>query len=381
MFEANASSTRSVRVAVCIVGQLMRLETESKRRFLVNELARDSGLQISLLGVLQGGASQFANKSSGTVPCWMDEQSARAAFHTAFGQDAILNIDPSRNFTERIQQLWTSSEVTNRILTKNRWANIDIHQLFNINDCATLVLDRELAMGGKFDVVVQIRDNSMIMSGRTLGEQIRRAASSKSILVQRCSRSRGFNDDEFYIMPRDAIESGMINPLKEFVRGAPYLSGADKPEMMLKQVWQHHGLRFEEPLQDLLPVVVDVRCIKSSTTELPPVMEFVSKRNGCRPGQLLAQSGDWKFNEDPTRKQLQVHVITWKRPRSLKTLLEQLTNQTCILQCYPFPVPVFIHVDGGADERVHRVARDFTGLTGTCISTFGQRKLDCGICG
>ena len=363
VFEANASSTScTVTVAVCIVGHLMRLEADSKRRFLVNELARDGGLQISLLGVLQGGASQFANKSSGTVPCWMDEQSARAAFHAAFGPNAVLNSAPSRNFTERMQQLWTSSEVTNRTL-KNQWAErlarSGIQHLFNINDCAKLVLDRELRLARKFDVVVQIRDNSMIMSGRTLGKQIRRAASSKSILVQRCSGSSGCNDDEFYIIPRDAVESGMIHPLKEFVRGAPYLSGADKPETVLKQVWQHHGLRFGEPLQDHLPLVVDVRCIKSSTQQLPPVMEFVSKWDGRRPGQLLAQSGDLKFNEDPTRKQLQVHVITWKRPRSLKTLLEQLTNQTCILQCYPFPVPVFIHVDGGADERVHRVARDF----------------------
>jgi len=72
-------------------------------------------------------------------------------------------------------------------------------------------------------------------------------------------------------------------------------------------------------------------------------------------------------NTDLRVEEIQVHVIGWKRPRPTKSLLEQLEKSD--YAGWNTLVPLYIHLDGGADEEVITISEEFHW-------THGEKQLD-----
>lgn len=65
--------------------------------------------------------------------------------------------------------------------------------------------------------------------------------------------------------------------------------------------------------------------------------------------------------------EIQIHVIAWRRFQSFKNLLSQL--ESSYYDGWEIPIPLYIHLDGGASREVTRLAQDF-------VWTHGGKNID-----
>mmetsp|Transcript_33884 Transcript_33884/g.71254 ORF Transcript_33884/g.71254 Transcript_33884/m.71254 type:complete len:421 (+) Transcript_33884:34-1296(+) len=72
-------------------------------------------------------------------------------------------------------------------------------------------------------------------------------------------------------------------------------------------------------------------------------------------------------NTDLRVEEIQVHVIGWRRPGQTKALLEQLEKSNYV--GWNTSVPLYIHLDGGADKEVITISEEFHW-------THGEKQLD-----
>ena len=316
---------RPLRVAVCIVGQLQRLETASKQRALVEELAADTtsgGFEVSYFGVLQAGAPVFANTAAASnVHCWKDDAAARMAFHQTFGSDASLSIPGVRDFRKEVNALEGRAALKKyRALLQRKadnkaaragttgasWrsrAELHLNQLTNVADCARMVIQAEKAESGgerkPFDVVVKIRDGGAVVAGggEALRHQLRLALRKNAVLTKRCNRWGGVND-KFAIIPRGMLVGAMQKPLFDFKHGSSFLAGILNPEMLLRESWHAHGVESITMTARALPIV-DSRCVTLGSANTPPRTALVPVWKDCRVETAMHDWGDWRNGQTP----------------------------------------------------------------------------------
>lgn len=81
------------------------------------------------------------------------------------------------------------------------------------------------------------------------------------------------------------------------------------------------------------------------------------KLNKLFPGPQLFNNSDWGCQGDRVLDEIQIHIISWKRPDELEQLLQSL--QTANYNGYNQEIPLFIHIDGGSSPKVNKLAKKF----------------------
>jgi len=242
-------------LAVCIVGQMSRMEVETKLGNLFNINAK--GMGISVFAVLEVHGSYFQTWNRTDDPACFREMSPdefenKLAPHL---RNAVY-LDHAPEAFHSAQ--WPAYEHS---------LELDMSQFHHVASCATLIQEYEKQQHGVFSHVMRIRDNAVVT--RPFPVQ-----SVTTVLFKDCA-SWGGLQDKVMLAPRDWGLEVLVAPYEFFrkidnneVWPLPNINLADEfamarnctnSEQILKTALVIKGVPFELVGPDQLPVV-DARC-------------------------------------------------------------------------------------------------------------------------
>jgi len=326
-----------LRAAVCVVGQVGRLEVKSKMANLLQPNRHIAAMDFFL--VLRPGIPRYTNLAPPT-PCTVAphsiEEAARqmsahgAAVHTvARLGDQFPQVDPS---------IWPGYQASKTLSTEQRMGN-HLDQMRNWRECADAIERAEQEQGARYHVVLRLRDNALVLHPFDLERLLRNItgagdedgqqrsawspekASSSPVIVKSCSAWSGY-PDKAMVIPRKYMHSALRGPAKHFQSAADL--GEERMKVFNFETYLKHVLdhRHRTPVvmqQDpaLLPIT-DGRC------ESGVDFCYVNARKDCRPFEVTgvdAQECKMKYisNNVPLKKAPPSHQEQPQDARSRNT--------------------------------------------------------------
>ena len=204
-----ADDARLLRVAVCVVGQLARTETESKLRNLV--VANLGKVEMHVFLLLQTGEPRFTNRPH---PACHSAPATLQAAAEAFA--AHVNVTAVVQDTEEYEVMASKWPYPERGLKRVRRLQNHILQYISLRSCARQVSKREVEIGKHFDAVLRLRDNSLLLLPFSIHDSLQRLRERVSgdsgtravneggampagmkdlpVLVKACASWGGYND-------------------------------------------------------------------------------------------------------------------------------------------------------------------------------------------
>jgi len=280
------------RVAVCIAGQLSRLEISSKVKNILMPLSKKKHLAHVFLALETGEAvyTNDATKLAGNEDLYehLTQDSVKAQLQP-FYQAGMFR--PHTNYAPNISR-WA------RYLTEkdsNRTERLNNHMSVqsNLRSCVDLIEEQESRLGIQYDVVLKLRDNTLApQSPAALLHYIGNSSAQDRVLVKDCNGNCGVSD-KVMLLPRKhlsvalggvfavfmGVEEGDLDMITTFAQDTKIVN----PEQLLKKVLLFHNVSVMEVSSTVLPFV-DARCFSTAATrhtEWCPVAEW----KDCRPAQ------------------------------------------------------------------------------------------------
>ncbi|CAK0884417.1 unnamed protein product [Prorocentrum cordatum] len=203
-----SASNSSLGAALCIVGQLSRLEIESKSRNIIEPLSKFTKVDV-FLSLEIGGDGHFFNAATSDVEVTcrgseLDADGVRAAFAPYFRDGVFenhsgVNVNLKR-WPHLYKDLHSMSEDSRRSTISNNFG-----QMRHLNDCADLIKKSEESSGGKlYDIVVKVRDDTIAL--RPVVPQ--KLLSIREVTLKHCSWWGGVND-KVMALPREYLEKSL----------------------------------------------------------------------------------------------------------------------------------------------------------------------------
>eukprot|EP00747_Dinoflagellata_sp_TGD_P148682 gnl/TRDRNA2_/TRDRNA2_176941_c0_seq45.p1 gnl/TRDRNA2_/TRDRNA2_176941_c0~~gnl/TRDRNA2_/TRDRNA2_176941_c0_seq45.p1 ORF type:complete len:415 (+),score=31.28 gnl/TRDRNA2_/TRDRNA2_176941_c0_seq45:84-1328(+) len=310
--------TNVTRLAVCVTGQLSRLETESKlKNFLMQE--SQTVADVDLFVVMEVNSSIFVNKNDDpteNVKAHRGDKLAAASCHRDFRN--------ANQVEERFAPFYRSGLYLGHVDWKNvNWDNwgpylsghnekrhawnkearmqSHLNQWFKWSECSDLIQKAEqedVSRGGKpYDLVVRIRDNGIVVmpwsvTNPSSGFWTLNSTTLSSVMVKDCTNHEGFHD-KFMVAPRHLAMSALTSPFTNAMSinsGEPaavedfrgVIRGVKSPEQYLKWSWSRKGSKVRCRWSNDLPVV-DGRCLGQNTGPSTRSFCLVPFYKDCRP--------------------------------------------------------------------------------------------------
>lgn len=295
-----------LRVAVCVVGQLGRVETATKLENLVRA-NQANGVAVEVYMVLQPGAVRFTNRAA-DAECTAAPASLSAA-ELVFNGTTPTYVSPYRFVQYGINSDAWGYPGSRRDRT-DRLTN-QINQLLGWAQCAKAVAKQELKEGRQYDAVLRMRDNSLVLKPFDLRTQLARTAEAASkesggekprlltrqelwqlpVVVKRCAGWGGYNDKTM-LVPRAHLNSAMRGPADEFFLVERNTRREVKnPEEYLKHVMDKRGVPVRREQYPSHFPLVDGRCEDGRR------FCVVANRKDCRPTGLKGLvECEWAYN-------------------------------------------------------------------------------------
>jgi len=209
LISRTSHSNPSLGVALCIVGQISRLEIESKILNIIEPLSKLTKVDV-FLSLELGGDGHFFNAATSDVEVThcpgsdLDVDGVKAAFAPYFRDGAFEN---HSNVTVNLKRwpnlykdLHNMSEDTRRSTIANNFG-----QMKHLNDCAELTKKSEEASGGKlYDIIVKVRDDTIAL--RPVVPQ--KLLSIREVTLKHCCWWGGVND-KVMALPREYLEKSL----------------------------------------------------------------------------------------------------------------------------------------------------------------------------
>jgi hypothetical protein len=203
------------RIAICIVGQLSRLELDSK---IHNVLHPTAGLKPAALRVflaLEVGPVLYSNLDFGAIlaqqhgSCHkqLSRSELKAKLHPWFGAADL------RNHTTRGINMAKWPRYRRDRPSRERETRMQHHlsQFAHMRTCAQLIQAHEVAEGFHFDMVLKMRDNTLAISPIALSAaHVPGRARSKA-----CIEWGGYND-KVMLIPRRFMDGALRAPSEDF---------------------------------------------------------------------------------------------------------------------------------------------------------------------
>eukprot|EP00747_Dinoflagellata_sp_TGD_P148681 gnl/TRDRNA2_/TRDRNA2_176941_c0_seq44.p1 gnl/TRDRNA2_/TRDRNA2_176941_c0~~gnl/TRDRNA2_/TRDRNA2_176941_c0_seq44.p1 ORF type:complete len:398 (+),score=31.64 gnl/TRDRNA2_/TRDRNA2_176941_c0_seq44:84-1277(+) len=296
--------TNVTRLAVCVTGQLSRLETESKlKNFLMQE--SQTVADVDLFVVMEVHSDLFANKKSdpairpaGQAACHRDfrkPSQVQKRFEPFYRSGLYMtHVDWKVNWENWGVYLTDKSKIHNRSLRMQSHLN----QWFKWSQCSDLIQKAEqedVSRGGKpYDFVIRIRDNGIVVMPWSItapGSRFSKVR-SPSVLVKSCAQ--GGVHDKFMVAPRNHAIAALMSPFTYAMKvnsGDPaaveYFRGVRRPEAFLRYSWlgANVPVRKADTRGINLPVV-DGRCLAKDSGSSTRSFCIVTGYKDCHPDKF-----------------------------------------------------------------------------------------------
>jgi len=206
----------SLGAAVCILGQLSRLEIESKMQNIIQPLSNHTKVDV-FLSLETGDHGFFFNPVTADVAgtqCRgsdLDVDGVKEAFAPYFRDGVFephVDVNFSQNVTlERWPLLYKSKhpgENASHYAKRRAIISNDFNQMRHLKDCAELIHRSEESAGGKYDVVVKVRDNTIALRP-VVPEKL---VSIREVTLKHCDSWDGVND-KVMALPRKFLEKSL----------------------------------------------------------------------------------------------------------------------------------------------------------------------------
>eukprot|EP00747_Dinoflagellata_sp_TGD_P148675 gnl/TRDRNA2_/TRDRNA2_176941_c0_seq39.p1 gnl/TRDRNA2_/TRDRNA2_176941_c0~~gnl/TRDRNA2_/TRDRNA2_176941_c0_seq39.p1 ORF type:complete len:411 (+),score=20.68 gnl/TRDRNA2_/TRDRNA2_176941_c0_seq39:91-1323(+) len=304
--------TNVTRLAVCVTGQLSRLETESKlKNFLMQE--SQTVADVDLFVVMEVNSSIFVNIKSDPAHDirqkghWRHASPELAACHT----DLLDATQVQKRFAPFYRSGLYMGHVNWNVTWEN-WGNYltdkprkyrvtrmpsHLSQWFKWSECSDLIQKAEqedVSRGGKpYDLVVRIRDNGIVVMPWSVTAPGSKWLELQSVAVKGCSNHGGVHD-KFMVAPRSLAIEALTSPFTYSMKvnsgdqtAVEYFRGVRRPEAFLRYSWlgANVPVRKADTRGINLPVV-DGRCLAKDSGSSTRSFCIVTGYKDCHPDKF-----------------------------------------------------------------------------------------------
>eukprot|EP00873_Tetraselmis_striata_P007643 jgi/Tetstr1/427907/TSEL_017983.t1 len=222
-----------LRAAVCVVGQVGRLELESKIANILQPNRHWAAVDWFL--VLQSGEPRYSTRAvqneCTAAPGSLQEAASQISAHGA----TVHGIERPRVAHEMNTSVWPAYEPLQTVSLQTLMQRV-FDQHLSWRDCADAVEQAEQRNGAQYHVILRVRDNSLIMRPFHLERPLRRMmtsvdpggrgrlrspraavsmVSSLPVMAKACSSWGGYADKTMLI-PRKHMDSALRGPADHF---------------------------------------------------------------------------------------------------------------------------------------------------------------------
>ena len=268
-------------VAVCITGQVARLELVSKVSNLLQP-NRDKGIRMHLFLVLDSREVLYSKEEFYHS---VEKRDASAALEEALESLAgwpmhvrVVNETNGPNFE------YITGDAEHRFYLPHvndidRTAMIRKHlkQFWGISECARMISAQERTTGRSYDVILRLRDNSIVLNPFVIPMLTLRQ--NPGAYVKQCCGWGGIND-KVMLVSRAFMQSALHGWVDHFLlRSTLNLTHLSNPERVL-----HHALRMETV--PIFQVSADVLPIVDGRIHYLEGLCLVTESKDCRPSEV-----------------------------------------------------------------------------------------------
>jgi len=234
-------------LAVCIVGQLARLETKSKLTNLFQFVTQQKTYDRVHAFVVAQTGSVF-NVSARTAQAKNDNDTCHQDFHSPSEVEAVLSpfyqagmyLKPGyhKDVTVNLEH-WHKYGSSKGEDKRKPFLRGHLAQWTHFSQCAGLIKEQEKSSGCKYSAVVKIRDNGIVTKPMSTPVE-------NGVVVKDCFSEWGVND-RFILAPRGYLDQVLEGPLDLALavnNGTGWAGELMRkkrvtgPEMLLSQSWR-----------------------------------------------------------------------------------------------------------------------------------------------
>mmetsp|Transcript_150968 Transcript_150968/g.267177 ORF Transcript_150968/g.267177 Transcript_150968/m.267177 type:complete len:395 (-) Transcript_150968:2-1186(-) len=257
------------KVAVCISGQIARLELDSKVRNVFIPLMEQQSLVHVFVALEAGGAKYVNPETALDAEVRFSPDDIRGRLHPFYQAGSIHpHLDHNMDISH-----WSRNYLATKIWV-NRSMRLAGHmaQHANLKACVDLIEDHELKLGIRYDVILKLRDNTIAPKPFKLmsAPDIDRAYTQEAVLVKDCAEWGGIND-KVMVIPRRHLRTALAGPytvLMGVENGDPTITSLfaknialTSPEMLYSKILKVYDVPVLHVSTNALPFV-DARCQK-----------------------------------------------------------------------------------------------------------------------
>eukprot|EP00747_Dinoflagellata_sp_TGD_P132707 gnl/TRDRNA2_/TRDRNA2_175104_c8_seq2.p1 gnl/TRDRNA2_/TRDRNA2_175104_c8~~gnl/TRDRNA2_/TRDRNA2_175104_c8_seq2.p1 ORF type:complete len:427 (-),score=41.89 gnl/TRDRNA2_/TRDRNA2_175104_c8_seq2:212-1492(-) len=295
---SNSSKCKKNKLAVCVVGQLSRLETDSKiKNFLEPEAAVRGANNVHAFFIMEAGSDFFANTISlpdNTSDCHQDFHNAtevQQIFAPFYRGGLYLS---HVNWTLRLNHWHRYCQEKPHLRSRRMQSHFS--QWHHWYECSSLIKKQEQKMGCEYESIARLRDNGVVT--KPMSFDIRNLTKP---LVKDCNCWQGGYNDKFVIAPRKDMETILEGNFALAVKvnsgdsdAVDYISKVVTPELFTKRTWEALGVEAALDPNSTHITVVDGRCVS------PPLNLLLSEENRTtRTGRKFCLVERWKDCRPP----------------------------------------------------------------------------------
>jgi hypothetical protein len=286
------------RVALCITGQLKRIELDSKIKNLIRHSTEDGAI-VDVFFVLERSddtnKAKFSNKNTvhGDKPCSINGNRTDAVEDDkivelikeetkAWYKGGVFESHKEHLVSALTEWKHYRADLEGQNERQDRM-RLHVSQFANVRRCAQLVEAHELTVRTFYDAVVRIRDNTLVVLPYSVKPSVLRYPDA--VQVKRCHGEGGLND-KVLVLPRKHMDVAMRGWVEDWYLQPKGWGGRDSgnSEQVLRSVLRNHKVPVEKvPIQDM--PFVDGRCGGDGT------FCMVNNRKDCRPDE---QTQPWQ---------------------------------------------------------------------------------------
>ena len=271
---ADGSSSGGLRIAVCVGGQLSRLEIDSKVENVLKPTAATQPDALDLFLALEVGGHLFSNLDFGAILAQQGSSCGKEISPDEVRQRFAPFVAGASfsNHTTRSIDLADWKRYRKDRPAAERMTRLQHHlsQFAHMRTCAQMIEQREIATHSHYDVILKLRDNTVAVAPFVISPH----HATGGARTKKCVEWGGYNDKAM-VLPRRFADSALRGPSEDFFLIKDLGRGITNSERLLRAVLDRRGVRVQRVSAEDLPLV-DGRCT-------PQGWCLVEEGKDCRP--------------------------------------------------------------------------------------------------
>ncbi|KAG8467839.1 hypothetical protein KFE25_006891 [Diacronema lutheri] len=272
-----------LRIGICVIGQVERLELGSKVVHLLATNARKHHVD-AVFALAPRGAAHFVNKQTdaGGRKRWTADRIRAKVGGALRGGKLIIDMKKQAALPYlRARYVMQNEKFRNNLAKKDDRARSHVRQWGSLWQCHQHFTYTQKANGAPYDVFIKLRDDSYIMRGWTLEKP---SFWRGHVVVKQCLNFGGLNDKAAVVDAKHAA-AFFAKPLLDWYFDFPGLANEVRfrnPESYLLGVMTHHHVPIRRVSADKMPTITS-RTSADGAMCIPMDISKVGPRASCLP--------------------------------------------------------------------------------------------------